>query len=183
MSTVVDGVDYGPLAALIGTWRGGKGMDISPEPDGVEQNPYYETILFEACGDVTNAERQTLAVVRYHQLVSRKSNDEVFHNESGYWMWDGDSGVVMQTLTIPRGVSLVAGGAADDSGAITVRAGLGDPDWPIAQAPFMRDHASTTAFTHTLETAADTLRYSETTTLDIYGATFEHTDANELTRA
>ena len=48
----------------------------------------YETITFEAAGDVTNAERQTLAVVRYHQVVRRKSNDEVFHDQVGYWTWD-----------------------------------------------------------------------------------------------
>ena len=54
-------IDYGPLAALIGTWQGDKGMDVSPEPDGIEENPYYETIVFEAAGDVTNAEAQTLA--------------------------------------------------------------------------------------------------------------------------
>ena len=26
-------VDYGPLALLLGTWEGDKGLDISPEPD------------------------------------------------------------------------------------------------------------------------------------------------------
>ena len=36
--------DYGPLTNLIGTWNGDKGMDIAPEPDGTEHNPYYETI-------------------------------------------------------------------------------------------------------------------------------------------
>ena len=56
-------VDYGPLAGLIGNWRGDKGMDISPEPDGTEENPYYETLVFEAAGDVGNAGEQTLAVV------------------------------------------------------------------------------------------------------------------------
>ena len=40
-------VDYGPLAGLIGTWKGDKGLDVSPEPDGKEENPFYETIVFE----------------------------------------------------------------------------------------------------------------------------------------
>ena len=39
-------VDYGPLSKLIGVWKGDKGMDIAPEPDGTEENPYYETITF-----------------------------------------------------------------------------------------------------------------------------------------
>ena len=41
--TTIDGVDYGPLAALVGTWKGAKGVDRAPEPDGEERNPYYET--------------------------------------------------------------------------------------------------------------------------------------------
>ncbi len=49
-------VDYGPLAGLIGVWKGDKGLDVAPEPDGSENNPYHETITFTAIGDVTNAE-------------------------------------------------------------------------------------------------------------------------------
>ena len=48
--TVIDGIDYGPLAALVGTWKGDKGVDVAPEPDGDERNPFYETIVFEAAG-------------------------------------------------------------------------------------------------------------------------------------
>ena len=41
---------YGPLTGQIGTWNGDKGMDIAPEPDGTEHNPYYETITYTAIG-------------------------------------------------------------------------------------------------------------------------------------
>jgi len=81
-------IDYGPLEALIGTWKGDKGVDIAPDPAGDENNPFYETTVFEAAGDVDNAETQNLSIVRYQQTVQRKSNDEVFHNEVGYWLWD-----------------------------------------------------------------------------------------------
>ena len=60
-------VDYEPLEGLIGVWPGDNGFDVSPEPDGSEENPYYETIMFEGIGGVTNAESQDLAAVRYHQ--------------------------------------------------------------------------------------------------------------------
>ncbi len=60
-----DELDYGPLKELIGTWHGDRGMDIAPEPDGAEENPYFETITFTAVGDVTNAESQLLAAVHY----------------------------------------------------------------------------------------------------------------------
>ena len=105
-------IDYGPLAGLIGTWEGNKGLDVSPEPDGWEESPYYETIAFETVGDVTNAESQRLVVARYQQIVRRKSTDKVFHDQTGYWMWDADAGAVMQSLTIPRAVCVLAGGVS-----------------------------------------------------------------------
>lgn len=87
-----ENIDYGPLTELIGIWRGGKGLDLAPEPGGTERNPYYETITYTAIGDVTNAESPTLAALHYREIVQRKSNDEVFHDETGYWMWtDGVS--------------------------------------------------------------------------------------------
>ena len=183
----VNDIDYGPLTGLIGTWEGDKGMDISPEPDGTEENPYYETIAFEAAGDVTNAEEQTLAIVRYHQVVRRKSNDEVFHDQIGYWLWDPANGTIMQSVTIPRAVCVLAGGSfAGDAKApeitLSVRAKRGDADWGIIQSPFMREKASTEAFEHELTVAGDRLRYAETTYLQIYGRRFDHTDQNELRR-
>jgi hypothetical protein len=183
-----EGPDYGPLAALVGTWRGDKGLDIAPEPDGTEENPYYETIVFEAGGDLQNAETQRIAVVRYLQIVRRKSDDEVFHDQTGYWMWDAAAGVVMQSLTIPRAVCVLAGGehaggpAPDGSVRLQVAAKLGDPDWGVLQSPFMRDKASTLEFSHDLTVSGDQLSYSELTLLDIYGRKFEHTDRNELIR-
>lgn len=179
--------DYGPLAALIGTWQGEHGTDVSPEPGGSEENPYYETIVFEAAGDVTNAETQTLAIVRYHQVVTRKSDDEVFHDQIGYWTWDPATRTIAQSVNIPRVVAVLAGGTfeANDGGSgivLDVRATKGDPDWGIIESPFMRDRASTLVFEHRVEVRGDCMSYRETTSLDIYGRRFDHTDANELTR-
>jgi len=184
--TVIDGVDYGPLACLIGTWKGDSGMDVAPEPDDTEHNPYYETITFEAAGDVTNAEEQTLSVVRYHQEVSRKSNDKVFHDQVGYWLWNSATDAVIQTLTIPRAVSLLAGGSAtagDDRTVLNVRAKDGDAEWGIIQSPFMQEKARTLEYRHQLTVMGDRLHYEETTVLDIYGDHhFDHTDQNTLQR-
>lgn len=182
-----ESIDYGPLSGLIGTWQGDKGMDRAPEPDGEENSPYYETIRFEGCGTVSNAESQTLAVVRYHQVVSRQSDNQVFHDEVGYWMWDAATQTVMHSLAIPRAVCLLAGGEYQDSGStgaveLNVAAKLGDPDWNIAQSPFMRDNARTVEFRHQVRIEGDQLSYHETTMVEIYGKSFEHTDANELVR-
>ena len=181
--------DFGPLTDLIGVWKGKDGVDIAPEPDGTETNPYFETITFEAVGGVTNAEAQDLMVVFYRQIVRRKSDNDVFHDETGYWMWDAKSQTVMHSLTIPRAVCVLAGGQytgkkdADGRTVLEVSAAIDDDNWKIVQSPFMRDNASTTAFTHTLTVGNDTLSYAETTMLEIYGKTFEHTDANDLVRA
>lgn len=187
--TSIDGINYGPLAALVGTWKGDKGVDRAPEPDGEERNPYYETIVFEAAGDVTNAEQQTLSVVRYHQVVSRKSNDKVFHDQVGYWLWDPADDTIVETFTIPRGVAVVAGGKLGQPADLAqelvfqVAAYANSPEFGIAQAAFMFKQAKTTAFTHTLTVHGDQMRYTESTILDIYDKTaYDHKDVNTLHR-
>ncbi len=187
--TVVGGIDYGPLAMLIGTWSGDKGVNLSAEPDGDERSQYFETIVFETAGDVTNAEEQVLAVVRYHQVVSRKSNDEVFHDQVGYWCWDSSDDTISESFVIPRAVAVVAGGkhaapaSADEHIVLAVEALAGADNFGIAQAEFMLNKARTTRFTHTLEVRGDQMQYSETTYLDIYGKqAYEHRDFNTLQR-
>ena len=49
-------IDYGPLTGFIGLWTGDQGMDVAPEPDEDEHSAYYERLLFEAAGDVDNAD-------------------------------------------------------------------------------------------------------------------------------
>ncbi len=164
-----------------------QGNRLSPEPVGIEENPYYETIRFEAAGDVTNAEVQTLAIVGYHQVVTRKSDGEVFHGQIGYWTWDPATRTIAQSVNIPRVVSVLAGGSFEaDADAcvivLEVKAKKADPDWGIIESPFMRDTASTLAFEHRVEVSGDSMTYRETTSLEKYGRHFDHTDTKELTR-
>lgn len=185
--TTINGIDYGPLAALVGTWKGDKGMDIAPDADMPrEENPYFETITIDAIGDVSNANRQSLAVLHYLQLVSRKSDQKVFHHQTGYWTWDKANGEITHSLTIPRAMCVLAGGKATVNGSATtieVQAKLDDADWGVVQQPFLRDNASTKAFRMSLTVEGNTLKYREITTLNIYGKTFAHSDENEMTRA
>ncbi len=179
-------VDYGPLKGLIGVWKGAQGVDVAPDPDGIENNPYYETITYTAVGDVTNAESQVLSILHYRQIVQRKSNDEVFHDQTGYWMWDPREDVVMHSLVIPRGVCLLAGGGyrrqkdIENHVIIEVKAHVDDHDWKIIQSPFMQEKARTTEFYQKITVENEKLSYSQTTIVDIYGKIFEHTDENEL---
>lgn len=181
-------VDYGPIKQLIGVWEGNQGVDIAPEPDGEENNPYYETITYEDIGDLKNADEQTLAAVYYRQIVTRKSDDNVFHDQTGYWIWDGERKTVMHSFVIPRAVSVVAGGVysgeKDDNGRVVMElaARLGDPDWGIAQSPFMKKKASSMEFRQKVIVGSHDMEYSQTTLVDIYGKVFDHTDDNRLTR-
>jgi len=181
-------INYGPLQQLIGTWKGDKGTDIAPEPNGEENSSYFETITFEAIGDVSNAGAQTLAVLHYKQIVQRADSGDVFHHQVGYWSWDADTGVITHSFTIPRGVGVVACGRVldtDDEPNLTMIEVSGEDtgfDGGIAQSSFMQKKARTTAFTQTLSIDGDTLKYEQTMMLDIYSKTFEHTDTNTLVR-
>jgi hypothetical protein len=181
-----DDVDFGPLQELIGEWVGEEGIDIAPEPDGVETNPYFETIIFSPVGIATNAEKQDLATMHYRQVVRRKSDRKVFHDETGYWMWDSDTGTIMHSLTIPRAVCVLAGGTysgekdAEGRVILEVAAAIDDDSWKIIESPFMQENASTKSFRHRIVVGNGRLSYAETTMVDIYGKMFEHTDQNEL---
>lgn len=182
-------IDYGPLKHLLGVWTGGEGVDIAPEPEGEENNPYYETITYLAVGDVNNAESQTLAALHYRQIVQRKSNGEAIHDQTGYWMWDSQSNTIMHSLVIPRAVCVLAGGIytgkqdAEGRVILELSAHIENTKWRIIQSPFMAENASTTTFRQKVVVGEGKLTYSQTTMVDIYGKMFEHTDCNELTRS
>jgi len=176
-----------PLTGLIGIWKGDKGIDLAPKPEEDENNPYYETLTIEPVDiEIENAEEQELTAVRYHQIVREKANDEVSHSETGYWIWDNNEDTIMCAFSIPRGVSLLAGGsyikADNDKLVFNVKAELNDPNWGIVQSPFMEKKAKTLAFTREFRLSGNTLIYSQESSLDIYGKLFSHTDDNTLTR-
>ncbi|MDX8411641.1 MAG: heme-binding beta-barrel domain-containing protein [Mariprofundaceae bacterium] len=184
----IDCVDYGPLQYLIGVWKGREGLDVAPEPGGSENNPYHETIMYKGIGHVTNAESQCLSVVHYRQIVQRKSNDEVFHDQTGYWMWYPKEETIMHSLVIPRAVCVLAGGfyreqsGTDESIVLEVSAKINDKNWGIIQSPFMQENARTTNFHQRITVLNEKLTYYQTTMVEIYGKDFEHTDQSELTR-
>lgn len=179
-----DALDYGPLQGLIGTWYGDKGVDIAPEPDDTERNPYFETIVFSEAGDVDNAEEEHLVALHYHQIVTRKSTGLVFHNQTGYWMWEKASGKIMHSVTIPRGMAVLACGTASQSAEEgTVIEVSTEGDFPaIAESAFLNQKARTTGFSMRLTLKDGELHYQMSTMLDIYGREFDHKDMNRLHR-
>ncbi|MEP5568836.1 MAG: heme-binding beta-barrel domain-containing protein [Halioglobus sp.] len=185
MSTMINGVDYGPLHQLIGSWRGEKGLDVAPEPDGEDKHAYYDEIEITPSGAAENAEEQNLVSVIYHQIVRKRNNGKIFHDQIGHWIYEPATGMIVHSLSIPRAVCVLAGGKLEQVGDETVfdvSATAGSDSFGIAQSPFMLEKAKTTAFRMTLKISGDQIVYEETTSLDIYGRQFEHTDGNTLQR-
>lgn len=177
-----EAIDFGPLKELIGTWYGDKGVDLSPEPDDTERNPYFETIVFSEVGDLDNAEEEHLIAIHYHQIVTRKSTGLVFHNQTGYWMWEPASGKVMHSVAIPRGVCVLACGTfsqSDEDGLLIEVSTEGD--FPaVAESAFMNQKATTESFSMRMTLKDGELHYQMSTMLDIYGRKFDHKDMNRL---
>ncbi|MEL0658750.1 heme-binding beta-barrel domain-containing protein [Psychromonas arctica] len=177
--------DYGPLAGLIGIWSGNKGKDLSPEADGsTEHNEYYETIVFTAAGETSNAEEEVLSAVHYTQKVQRISNDKVIHQQTGYWLWEQGTDNVIHSLTIPRGLCVLAGGKVitKNSTVFNVDASFDNENWPITQSAFLKHKAMTKTFNQKMTLSGDKLQYSQHMMLEIYGNSFDHNDHSSLRR-
>lgn len=180
----MDKLKGSPLSKLIGTWKGEMGIDIAPKPEIDENNPYYETLTIEPVDiNIENAEEQELLAVRYNQIVREKSNDKVSHSETGYWIWDRNENTIMNSFSIPRGVSVLAGGEIkliNNELQFNVSVKENDTKWGIIQSPFMLKKAKTLSFSRQFKMSNNKLTYTQETVLDIYGKIFSHTDENTL---
>ena len=175
---------FGPLAGLVGTWRGTRGDDTAPDDfRGVEKNSFREEFVFTRLVPAVNHE-QTLYVVSYERTAWRRSESIPFHHQLGYWLWEPAVGRVMHTFIIPRGVTVLAGGDAQpDSKIITVRATLGSHTFGVCSNPFLDAEFRTVAYEGVLTLhSADSFSYREDTQIQIEGQSqiFHHVDANTL---
>lgn len=186
MTSIIDGIDYGPLAQLLGKWIGDKGMDVAPDAAAnPDRTAFTDEIVFTVAGPATNAEEQELVAIRYHHVVRKLENGAIFHDQIGHWIYEPASGAIMHSLSIPRAVCLLAGGTYEEKngeGLFIVEARQGSETFGIVQSPFMLQKARTTAFRNELSIKGDSLSYRETTSLEIYGKSFEHTDSSVLRR-
>jgi hypothetical protein len=178
-------IDYGPLSLLLGQWRGTKGVDVAPELDGPSREDYYETITYQEARDLDNAGEQDLVALSYHQVVFRKRDDKMIHNQMGYWIWDKANQQVMHNFVIPRGLGVLAYGDYHREGdrvILQVTAKAGDEYGNFTESPFLHQKARTLSFEQSMTIEPDKLVYSQTTLVDIYGSEFRHTDNSELTK-
>lgn len=174
----------GPLARLAGTWEGQSGLDEAPAADrGPMKTPFRERAVFVPMGPVDNHEQQLFGL-RYSTTAWRIGEDEPFHEELGYWMWDPARGEVMRGFLVPRAVTILAGGRAKatDTG-FKLEASVGSATWGISSNPFLDVEFRTVRYELEVDlSVADTFRYAEDTQILMKGRSdvFHHRDGNTL---
>ena len=179
--------ELGPLAGLAGIWEGEKGTDTAPDDDRVskEINRYRERMTFAATGLVENHD-QSLYGLRYATTAWRLGEDDPFHEELGYWLWDANAKQVLRCFMIPRGVTIIAGGTAEpDARSFSLVAEVGSETYGICSNRFLDREFKTVRYELEFEQRdATTIHYREDTILEIRGLDepFHHTDENTLTR-
>ena len=179
--------ELGPLARLAGTWEGDRGKDVAPSRDRIrEATDFRERMTFEPIGRVANHE-QALQGLRYATTAWRIGEADPFHEEVGYWLWDGAARQVMRCFLVPRGVTVLAGGSAEpDASRLVLAAELGSATFGIASNPFLHEHFRTVRYDLTVRLNDDgSLGYEEDTQLQMPGRPeiFHHTDTNTLRRS
>src|SRR5581483_7883163 len=96
--------ELGPLAGLQGTWEGEAGLDIafSNEKGTMGETPFRERTTFNPFGPVENGS-EVLYGLDYRTAAWRGDEENPFHTEVGYWLWDAADGQVLRCFMIPRG--------------------------------------------------------------------------------
>ena len=177
--------NLGPLRRLAGTWESDAGVDINPKADGSERRVYRERIVMEPIDAQANGP-QLLYGLRYHIHINTPEEAITFHDQVGYWLWEPVTGLIMQSLAIPRGQVVLAGGTAKpDDKTITVEARRGDTRFGICSTTFLEEAFRTDYFRLDITFHDDdSWSYVSRTDLAIKGKTpaFEHRDTNTLRR-
>jgi hypothetical protein len=104
--------NLGPLRRLAGVWESAKGLDINPKADGPERKQYIERIEMQPIDAQTNGP-QLFFGLHYHIHINTPEEDITFHDQVGHWLWEPATGLVLQSLSIPRGQAALASGHAD----------------------------------------------------------------------
>jgi hypothetical protein len=103
--------NLGPLRAMAGVWEGRKGVDLNPKADGPERREFMERIELQPIDPQANGP-QLFYGLRYHIHINTAEEDATFHDQVGYWLWEPATGLILQTVAIPRGQVAIAAGQA-----------------------------------------------------------------------
>ncbi len=178
--------NLGPLTPLAGVWEGEKGVDVAPDgPHASEETPFRERMSFEPIGPVVNGS-QVLYGLRYATMAWPLGEEDPFHEEVGYWLWDPREQRVMRYFLVPRGVAVAAGGSATpDAKSFTLSAQIGESVFGLLSNPFLDRAFRSEGYELEVRIHEDgSFSYAEDTLLRMQGVAelFHHTDRNHLRR-
>jgi hypothetical protein len=177
--------NLGPLRRLAGVWESDQGVDINPKAEGPERRVFRERIRMDPIDAQSNGP-QLLYGLRYHIHINTSEEAITFHDQVGYWLWEPATGLIMQSIAIPRGQVVLAGGTAkpgDDR--ISVEARRGDTRFGICSTTFLEAAFRTDYYRIDITFRGDdSWSYVTRTDLAVRGATpaFDHRDTNTLRR-
>ncbi len=177
--------NLGPLRRLAGIWESAKGVDVNPKAAGPERREYIERIEMQPIDAQANGP-QLLYGLRYHVHINTREEDTTFHDQVGYWLWEKETGLVLQSLTIPRGQTALASGfAKPDDMSLVVTATRGETNYGICSTDFL-EYAFRTDFYRLEITFHDdgSWSYVSDTMLKVKGRDelFRHRDMNRLVK-
>lgn len=176
--------NLGPLQQLAGVWEGSHGVDLAPKADGPDRRTFIERAEFQPVDPQANGP-QLLYGLRYHIHITTLEEDITFHDQTGYWSWEPATGMILQSLTIPRGQAVLAKGhAKPDDRVLKVSATRGSTENGIVSTAFLEHAFRTDAYSLELKFNDDgSYSYVSDTTLVIRGKEpFLHRDTNTLKR-
>ena len=175
--------NLGPLRRLAGGWEAKKGIDLNPKADGPERREFIERIDFDPIDPQANGP-QLFYGLRYHIHINTVEEDITFHDQVGYWLWEPATGLILQTLAIPRGqIALASGQAAPDADRIVVTAERGRTEYGICSTAFLEYAFRTDRYSIEISFNPDgSWSYVTHTTLIVHGRPdpFDHRDENTL---
>jgi len=176
--------NLGPLRRLAGTWEGAKGVDVNPKAEGPDTAAFIERIELVPIDPQANGP-QLFYGLRYHTHILKPGESATYHDQIGYWLYEPATGLILQTLAIPRGQVALASGRAGPDGKIRVAARRGDTESGIASTRFLEEAFTTLSYEIEVTFNDDgTWSYAEDTVLKVKGQAepFHHTDRNTLTK-
>jgi hypothetical protein len=175
--------NLGPLAPLAGIWEGERGTDRHFNDEGDREERYIERIELQPTDPQTNGP-QLLYGLRYSVFVLRPDKPATFHDQVGYWLWEPATGMLIQTHTIPRGLTALAiGQAAPDARRFSVECRVGSTVAGICSNPFLDAVKRTLEFRIAVQVHDDgSWSYEQDTVQHFRGRDelFHHTDRNTL---
>ncbi|HXW73670.1 MAG TPA: heme-binding beta-barrel domain-containing protein [Steroidobacteraceae bacterium] len=129
--------NLGPLRRLAGVWEGRAGVDVNPKADGPERRDFTERIELQPIDAQSNGP-QLFYGLRYHTRILATDEEATFHDQVGYWLWEPATGLVLQTLTIPRGqVAIASGHAGPEATELVLTARRGETEYGICSTAFL----------------------------------------------